>query len=90
MGKVTYNGPGDAITIDGITVDKGKSVELTNAQIVRLREDPTNDLTVEDAPESHEDRDRILEEHAAQREKAAADAAAAPKTRGAKRAGKGS
>lgn len=88
MSKVTYNGPGDAITVDGITIEKGKSVELMNAQVVHLRQDPTVDITVEDAPETADERERIRADHDALREKSVADAAKAAKPKAAKSGGK--
>jgi hypothetical protein len=36
MAKVTYRGPGDMVSLDGIDVDKDETVELGEEQIRRL------------------------------------------------------
>lgn len=77
MARVTYTGPGDAITVDGITLEKGTAVELLPEQVAILRRTQDAELQIEDAPDTAEDRERIRADHDAARDKAAADAAAA-------------
>ena len=78
MAKVTFTGPGDSITVDGITLTKGgPAVELLPYQVAILRRTDDAELQVEDAPDTEEDRERIRAEHDEARDKTAADAAAA-------------
>jgi hypothetical protein len=35
--KATYKGPGDAVELDGLRVEKGKATELDFEQITRIR-----------------------------------------------------
>lgn len=84
MPKVIYTGPGDSITVDGITIEKGKSAEVTPDQLARLRMTPDAELQVTDAPDTADDRARIRADQDATRDKAAnaaARAAAAPTTK---------
>lgn len=37
MPKAIYRGPGDSVELDGVKVEKGKSIELTHEQINRVR-----------------------------------------------------
>jgi len=37
MTKAIYRGPGDSVEIDGIKIEKGKSVDLTAEQITRVQ-----------------------------------------------------
>lgn len=84
MAKVTYTGPGDSITVDGITLQKGgPAVELLPEQVAILRRTHDAELQVEDAPDTAEDRERIRAEHDEARDRAAADAAAATQKRAA-------
>jgi hypothetical protein len=81
MAKVTYRGPGDSVTIDGIEIAKGKSAALTPEQVVRLQADPTIELDVEHEPDNAESREAIR----AAQDKSRDDATAA---KAAPRAGK--
>lgn len=40
MPKAIYKGPGDSVEVDGLTVEKGKAIELTHEQIARITASP--------------------------------------------------
>jgi hypothetical protein len=70
MPKATYKGPGDAVELDGITVNRGESIELTNTQVARIRADPGAEVEIEGEPTSESDEDvaRIQADQAERRE----------------------
>lgn len=69
MAKVTYRGPGDAVELDGLRIERGKTTELVGDQITRLRaSDPRAVVEVDPTPDTPRDVVRIRAEQAKQRE----------------------
>jgi hypothetical protein len=89
MTKATYRGPADIVEIDGIPIHKGEAVELTNEQLVRLRNsDPQATVEGDLTAESDDDRERIADAQAAAADKRTAQAAAEAEKRTKARAAK--
>lgn len=79
--KVTYKGPGDSVTVDGIRIDKGETVELDGTQLARLQADPDAQLEIEHVADTAEGRTTVREAQDKLRDKQATDAtSASPKT----------
>lgn len=72
MAKVTYLGPGDAVELDGLRFERGKSYEVTNEQLQRIRaSDPQAAVDGTTTVESPLERAKILAAQGDLREKAA-------------------
>lgn len=46
--KITYNGPGDAVELDGLSIKKGEVTEVTAAQYARITADREAQVDVVD------------------------------------------
>lgn len=74
MATVVYNGPGDAVELDGLRLERGKKYEVTNGQLARIRaSDPLAAVEGQTAFESPHTEARILATQSADREKIGAD-----------------